>query len=125
MDFKGNLKELRIEKNFTQKELATYLNMSKNVVCEWEKGRSEPSIDNLKKLSAIFECSIDFLLGESDEYNIFKDKTVEQHSEFERQIIATVREYPKGYEEEALRAVKNGLILAQHKANEKISKRNY
>ena len=67
MDFKGNLKELRNEKNLTQKELANYLNMSKNVICEWEKGRSEPSIENLKKLSIIFDCSIDFLLGKTDD----------------------------------------------------------
>ncbi len=61
-----NLKELRTEKGFTQRELANKLNLSANVVCEWEKGRCEPSIDTLKKLASIFDCSIDFLVNNSD-----------------------------------------------------------
>ena len=66
--FTDRLKELRIEKNLTQKQLADMLMLSKNSICEYEKGRSEPNIDTLVKLSDIFDCSIDYLVGKSDDF---------------------------------------------------------
>lgn len=68
MDLFHNLRELRIEQGLTQKELARQLSLSANIICEWEKGRCLPSIESLKKLSSIFECSIDFLVGNSDDF---------------------------------------------------------
>lgn len=61
------LKELRTEKGLTQRELASVLNVSSNCICEWEKGRSEPSIESLKILASRLECSIDYLIGFSDD----------------------------------------------------------
>lgn len=68
MGFSNKLKELRTEKNFTQKELALFLGLSSNSICEWEKGRCEPGIEQLKKLSALFECSIDYLADNADDF---------------------------------------------------------
>ena len=68
MELIHNLRELRLEKGLTQRQLAHQLSLSPNIVCEWEKGRCSPSIEALKKLSAIFECSIDFLVGNSDDF---------------------------------------------------------
>ena len=42
--------------------------LSKNSICEYEKGRSEPNIDTLVKLSEIFDCSIDYLVGKTDDF---------------------------------------------------------
>lgn len=121
------LKELRKSVGYNQTVVANALGINYFTLGKWEQGRAEPSAEDLIRLADYFDVSVDYLLGRVDEFNMSNNfgKTVEQHSEFERQIIAIVREYPKGYEDEALRAVKNGLILAQHKANEKISKRNY
>ena len=68
MDFKTRLKELRSEKNLTQKELAACLGLTANCICEWEKGRSEPGIESLQKLVACFGCSIDYLVGIEDDF---------------------------------------------------------
>ena len=68
MDFKTRLKELRSEKNLTQKELAACLGLTANCICEWEKGRSEPGIESLQKLVACFDCSIDYLVGIEDDF---------------------------------------------------------
>lgn len=65
---KDTLRELRTEKNMTQKELSEQLDLSKNTVCEYEKGRAEPSLETLLKLSAIFGVSVDYLLGRSDDF---------------------------------------------------------
>ncbi len=66
MNFKTRLKELRLEKNVSQLEVAKMLNMSKMAVSHWEKGNSEPSIEQLKILAAYFDVSIDYLVGYID-----------------------------------------------------------
>ena len=66
MEFKNRLRELRIEKNISQIEIAKILNMSKMAISHWEKGNSEPSIDQLKVLARFFDVSIDYLIGYSD-----------------------------------------------------------
>ena len=68
MLFSQRLKELRNEKNLTQKELALYLGLSANSICEWEKNRCEPNFDSLKKLSELFECSVGYILGVEDDF---------------------------------------------------------
>ena len=45
MEFKYRLKELRVEQNVSQIEIAKLLNMSKMAISHWEKGNSEPSIE--------------------------------------------------------------------------------
>lgn len=69
MDFSHRIKELRGEKQITQRELATLLHLSANIVCEWEKGRCAPNIDTLKKLANFFECSVDYLIGNADDFD--------------------------------------------------------
>lgn len=68
MDFSQRLKELRLEKKMTQRELAHDLCLSPNIICEWEKARCQPGIETLKNLSQIFECSIDYLIGNADDF---------------------------------------------------------
>ena len=66
MEFKSRLKELRVEKGISQIEIAKMLNLSKMAVSHWEKGDSEPSIEDLKVLASFFDVSIDYLVGYSD-----------------------------------------------------------
>lgn len=70
MSFSTRLRELRLEHNFTQKELSQHLSLSPNIICEWEKGRCSPSIESLKTLSSLFECSIDYLVDNSDDLGV-------------------------------------------------------
>ena len=66
MDFKKRLKELRTEKNLSQADIGKLLNMSKMAISHWEKGHSEPSIDQLILLARFFDVSIDYLVGFCD-----------------------------------------------------------
>ena len=66
MKFQERLKELRIEKKSSQAEIGKLLNMSKMAVSHWEKGNSEPSIEQLKILARYFDVSVDYLIGFSD-----------------------------------------------------------
>ena len=64
--FCKRIKELREENNLTQKELAIKLNTTNSTVCDWEKGRSQPDLEMLTKIAALFEVKTDYLLGLED-----------------------------------------------------------
>ncbi len=60
------LKELRVEKNLSQKALAEIIETNNSSVCDWECGRTEPSLDTVIKLCEFFDVTADYLLGISD-----------------------------------------------------------
>ena len=62
----NRIKFLREELHMTQQELADKLDGAKSTVAMYEKGDRKPSMDVLLKLSEIFDCSIDYILGKSD-----------------------------------------------------------
>lgn len=62
----NRIKILREELNMTQQELADKLDGAKSTVAMYEKGDRKPSMEILIKLSDIFNCSIDYILGKSD-----------------------------------------------------------
>lgn len=73
MKFAERLKELRLEKEMQQTELAEMLNLRSSAISKYEKGITQPSIETLIKLSEIFEVTIDYLVGVSNEKNPYKN----------------------------------------------------
>ena len=61
--FKDNLKEVRLEKNLGQVELAKSLGVSKGVISLWENGLREPGMYSLISLAKFFNVTIDELVG--------------------------------------------------------------
>ncbi|GFI61139.1 hypothetical protein IMSAG049_00296 [Clostridiales bacterium] len=61
------VRELRQEKNITQYELATRLHCSISLVAMLESGKISPYISTLSELSEIFDTSIYYLIGLTDE----------------------------------------------------------
>lgn len=57
------LKEIRIKRGLTQKELSEKLNIKQNTISSYEIGAIQPSIENLIKLADLLEVSVDTLLG--------------------------------------------------------------
>ena len=66
--FEIRLKDQRLAKGLSQKQLAQLLDTTNSSVCDWERGRAEPDVKILQKLSGIFNVSVDYLLGLSDEF---------------------------------------------------------
>lgn len=64
--FCNRLRELRRERGLTQKGLASAVGTTEDCIFFWEKGRSEPCIDELLLLSEFFGVSTDYLLGRTD-----------------------------------------------------------
>ncbi|WP_240424538.1 helix-turn-helix domain-containing protein [Lactococcus allomyrinae] len=65
--FGDKLHALRIEKKFTQNELASRLGVVGASVSSYEKNKQYLSIEILIQLCQIFDVSADYLLGLSDD----------------------------------------------------------
>lgn len=61
--FGDRLKELRKERNLTQEDIANMFDVTKNAVYSWEVGKSQPSIEIIKRLAQYFGVTIDYLLN--------------------------------------------------------------
>ena len=65
--FPCRLKECRVEKGLSRRELAQKLFVSERLISYWENGERECDFDMLIKISKTFSVTIDYLLG-LDEY---------------------------------------------------------
>lgn len=74
----NRIKKLRIEHGLTQKELADKLQVNNSQISRYEKDLLEPNQECLTKMSNLFDCTIDYILGNgevrgqqnNDEYKI-------------------------------------------------------
>ena len=66
MQFK-NLKDIRIDRDIKQKEIAAYLNVSQNTYSQYETGVISLTAEILIKLSEYYSVSIDYLLDRTDD----------------------------------------------------------
>lgn len=60
------ISEYRKLKGISQKDFAEKLGVSAGNLCEWEKGRIEPSINALIKMSELLDVSVDELIGKEN-----------------------------------------------------------
>ena len=63
--FGKKLKELRLEKGLSQRELGKIFNVCNQTISFWEIGSREPDLDTLILIARYFEVSIDSLLEEN------------------------------------------------------------
>lgn len=61
-----NIRNLREDNDYKQKDIANYLNVSQNTYSQYENGIIELTATNLIKLAKLYNVSIDYLLGLSD-----------------------------------------------------------
>lgn len=64
------IKELRTQKDVTQKELADYIGLTPKMISFYEKEERFPPHDIILKLSDFFDVSTDYLLGKSNISNL-------------------------------------------------------
>lgn len=57
-----SIKKYRIEKGLTQDQLAEKLSVTRQAVSNWETGKTQPSIETLTALSALFDISVEALI---------------------------------------------------------------
>ena len=91
------IKQLRKQKGLTQKEMAEAVGVGVSTVAMWESGKRTPSFKLLNDLSDLFDKSIDYILGISDDDRSPKlnDAQVEQLGtwEIQSELIDILRQY--------------------------------
>ena len=65
--FGKRVKELRKGHKLTQSQIADIAGVTKGTVALWEQDARKPSLAVVKKLAAYFNCSVDYLLGKSNQ----------------------------------------------------------
>lgn len=61
--FKNRIKELRLERELSQQDLAKKIKVNKQTISQYERGVREPSFETLLALCDFFNVSTDYLLG--------------------------------------------------------------
>ena len=65
-----NIKEYRLQKGYTQEQLAYELGVSAQTVSRWENGTTYPDIVMLPIIAELFETSIDTLMSYAKECSV-------------------------------------------------------
>ena len=64
--FIERLKKLRKKEKLTQKDIATFLNISQPAYQQFESGKKKMNLETMEKLADYFNVSTDYLLGKTD-----------------------------------------------------------
>ncbi|MBN2794627.1 MAG: helix-turn-helix domain-containing protein [Clostridia bacterium] len=80
MLFGKRLKELRKSKNMSQIDLADLIGVTQATIANYEKNQRSPSIDTIIELARLFEVSVPYLIGLSDQY---RDMKIEQMNDIQ------------------------------------------
>ena len=62
-NIKNQIRDRRANRNMTLGQLGIKIGAAPTIIWQWEIGRHLPSAWYLVKLSEVFECSVDELLG--------------------------------------------------------------
>lgn len=66
------IRNLRIDKGITQKEIAIYLGVKQNTYSQYEIGVLNYPLDVIIKLALYYQTSTDYLLGLTDNFNCYE-----------------------------------------------------
>ena len=71
-----NIKKARETKELSQEQLAERLNVTRQAVSNWERGKSEPDIETLQRLSDVLEISVEDLIYGETKKRVSKDISI-------------------------------------------------
>lgn len=63
MGIGDRIRKKRKENRFTQSELAEFVNVSSQVISNWERGYTDPNHDDVARLAKALGCSTEYLHG--------------------------------------------------------------
>ena len=72
------LKDIREDRDITQKEIAEYLHIKQNTYSQYESGKRQLPIEALIALADYYHVTTDYLLGISDIPNPYRDNKKKQ-----------------------------------------------
>lgn len=82
-----NLRIIREKRNINQQKIAVELEISQESISKYENGNAFPSREILIKLADYLNCSIDYLLGRTDNTSLNKEKISTEDEKIENLIF--------------------------------------
>jgi transcriptional regulator with XRE-family HTH domain len=65
--FNERIRQVRIDRDMTQKEFAEYLQVTPRAYQYYEAGTREPTLEKAYEIADLLQVSLDYLVGRSDE----------------------------------------------------------
>ena len=87
-DFGSTLKQLRKNRNLTQKELGLKVGLSKAVISKYETGMGYPTFDVLIEIARYFGVTTDYLLGVSGSKTINVSALTNEQTHIIQQLVS-------------------------------------
>lgn len=78
MKFGDNLRNIRVQRGYTQERLAKALQTSQAAITAWERGTREPDFRTIKRIAEFFSVPMSALLPSED---LYQDDEVQQMAE--------------------------------------------
>ena len=85
------IKNLREEHKYTQKQVADFLEIDQSNLSKIELGKRTISMDLIEELCSLFNCSEEYILGESDKYDP-SNIAFRKNKKIDLNIIAQINE---------------------------------
>ncbi len=92
MSIGEKIRELRLERELLQKELAAKIHIAANTLSQFESDKANPSYDVLTSFADFFGVSTDYLLGREDDFgNINVSSSAPALTSEEQHLLDTFR----------------------------------
>lgn len=74
MTYSERIRSLREDADKTQAQIAGLLQVGQRTYCDYEKGKTRIPVDSLIRLAKLYNVSLDYICGVSDEKREFPKK---------------------------------------------------
>ncbi|MGN0396177.1 MAG: helix-turn-helix domain-containing protein [Coprococcus sp.] len=74
MRYNERIREMRINKDMTQKQVADILHIGQRTYADYESGKTRIPVDSLLKLAKHYNVSVDYISGVSNEKKAYPSK---------------------------------------------------
>ncbi len=86
MSIAERLQELRKRSGYSQEQVAEMLGLSRQAISKWESGQGKPEIDNIVKLTEIYNVSADYILLGTEKASVTVSEKKELSHEYKKAI---------------------------------------
>lgn len=86
MSIAERIQELRKQSGYSQEQVAEMLGLSRQAISKWESGQGKPEIDNIVKLTEIYNVSADYILLGTEKVSVPVPEKKELNHEYKKAI---------------------------------------
>ena len=86
--FASRLKQLRLNKNLRQEQVANLIGVNKSAISTYENNTRQPSFEILVRLATLYRVSTDYLLGRTDSRSLDLSGLTDEEAAAVSEIVA-------------------------------------